>query len=174
MDFKHCGLGQLPQLCASRAIPKMFPSAFQDVQARMPAVSCAAGRASPGFKDNIQQYTLFLRNTSHHIPQVPRFPPLTFKLGLSGSRTKCNVVQRSGHCQRWTLVVPKMVCGHSRKVPRRLGIFPCLTCNFNIMVCAFALSGSGPLVYGWLQVPAIGTAAPETDIFACLVYFDRN
>ena len=32
---------------------------------------------------------------------------------------------------------------------------------------SFALGHSGARVYGWLQVATIGTAVPETDIFAC-------
>ena len=48
VDFIHCGLAQLPELCPTRAKQKMFPSAFQDVHAIMPALSCAAEPASPG------------------------------------------------------------------------------------------------------------------------------
>ena len=50
--------------------------------------------------DNIQRYTnnivvhkVFLRSTSQQAPQDPRFHPLAFKLGLSGSGTKCTMVR---------------------------------------------------------------------------------
>ena len=100
VDFIHCGLAQLPELCPIRAIQKVFPSAFQDVHAILPALSCAAEPASPGAYGQYSAKNrtalwcarLFLRSTSQQIPQVPRFHPLTFILGLSGSGTKCTVV----------------------------------------------------------------------------------